>query len=414
MRRIALWLSWLLLFIVPWEYLFEKGTLGTLVRTAGIGLAGVWVLSVLAAARLRQPHPLHATMIAFALWCAASILWSLDPVASRGQVETYVQLVLLALIVWDLYETPAHLNTGLQAYVLGCWVCIAELLEVYLAGEMQRRFSVGEFNENTLGFTLSLGLPIAWYLATVARADEGLGGRFAPALRIANLAFIPVALFGIALTASRSSMACGVLAIAYMVVSVGGVRRGARVLFFGGATALAIYFGVSLIPETSAERLESTTVELSDGDWNGRLPTWKEAVRMVAERPLVGVGVKAFQVGAVETRAAPHNLVLSISAELGVIGLAIFSSILTGCAVVAYRQPRPLAAFWLVMLTSWLLNALVHNFEDKKFTWLLFGLIAVSGGLYGTRNAVPDPRPARPRRARAPAAPRPVAERPAR
>jgi O-antigen ligase len=407
MRRIALWLSWLLLFIVPWEYLFEKGTLGTLVRTAGIGLAGVWALSVVAALRVRQPHPLHLLMIAFALWCAASILWSLDPEASRLQVETYAQLVLLALIVWDLYEEPAHLNTGLQAYVLGCWVCIAELLEVFLAGEMQRRFSVGAFNENTLGFTLSLGLPVAWYLATVARAHEGMGGRLAPALRISNLAFIPVALFGIALTASRSSMACGLLAVGYMVVSLGGVRRGARILLFGGAAALAMY-GVSLIPKTSADRLENTTVELSDGDWNGRLPTWKEAFRMISERPLAGVGVKAFQVGAVETRAAPHNLVLSITAELGLVGLVLFSSILLGCALVAFRQPRPLALFWLVMLVSWTLNALLHNFEDKKFTWLMFGMIAVSGGLYRTPSAAPAAAPVRARPAAAP--PRPVAE----
>ena len=112
MRRIALWFSWLLLFIVPWEYLFEQGSLGTIVRLAGIGLAGVWLLSVLAAARVRRPHALHGLMIAFALWCGASILWSLDPEASRDQTETYVQLVLLAMIVWDLYEKPAHVNAA--------------------------------------------------------------------------------------------------------------------------------------------------------------------------------------------------------------------------------------------------------------------------------------------------------------
>jgi O-antigen ligase len=131
---------------------------------------------------------------------------------------------------------------------------------------------------------------------------------------------------------------------------------------------------------------------------------------MISERPVAGVGVKAFQVAAVETRAAPHNLVLSITAELGLVGLVLFSGILLGCALVAFRQPRPLALFWLTMLVSWTLNALVHNFEDKKFTWLLFGMIAVSGGLYGTRSAAPAAEP-RARPARAPAPPRPVAER---
>ena len=397
MRRIALWLSWLLLFIVPWEYLFEQGAFGTVVRLAGIGLAGVWVLSVFAAARVRQPHALHGPMIAFLLWCGTSVLWSLDPESSRAQTVTYLQLVLLAVIVWDLYEKPAHLNAALQAYVLGCWVCLATLLDVFLTGDVQRRFSVGLFNENTLGFTLSLGLPIAWHLAIiVGRRGEGVGGRFGPVLRLANLAFVPTALFGISLTASRSSMACGLLALGYMALSIGGVGRGARILLFGAVAALAIY-GLSFVPRESVERLGDTTAEVSDGDWNGRLPTWNEALRMVAERPLTGVGVSAFHVGAVETRAAPHNLALSILAELGLIGFTIFSAILVGCGVVALRQPRVHAWFWLTMLISWLLNALLHNFEDKKMTWLLFGLIAVSDGLYGARRPARVTGPARAR-----------------
>jgi O-antigen ligase len=386
MRRIALWLSWLLLFILPWEYLSEQGALGTVVRLVGIALAGVWLLSVLAAARMRQPTALHGVMIGFAMWCGASILWSLDPEQSREQTETYVQLVLLTLIVWDLYEKPADVNMALQAYLLGCWVCIAELLEVFLTGDVQRRFSVGLFNENTLGFMLSLGVPIAWYLAIITgREGEGFSGRFAPILRLSNLAFIPAALFGITLTASRSSMACGLLALGYMALSLGGARHGARILLFGGAAALAIY-GVSFIPRDSVERLEDTSVELSDGDWNGRLPTWNEALRMIADRPMLGVGVSAFHSGAVESGAAPHNLVLSILAELGLVGFLLFSGILVGCAALALRQPRPQAWFWLTMLTSWLLNALVHNFEDKKMTWLLFGLIAVSDRLYTARQ----------------------------
>jgi len=398
MRRIALWLSWLLLFSLPWEYLSEGGALGTIVRVIGIALAGLWLLSALVAARLRQPTALHLVMSGFALWCGASILWSLSPDQSLEQTETYVQLVLLTFIVWDLYEEPAHLDNALQAYVLGCWVCLLELLEVFLAGDAQRRFSVGTFNENTLGFMLSLGLPPAWYLAMVARREgTDLVARLGPFLRISNLAFIPAALFGISLTASRSSMACGILAVAYMAFSGGSARRSARIVLFAGVAGLAFY-GVSLIPQESAERLGSTTVELSDGDWNGRLPTWKEALRMISDRPIAGVGVSAFHAGAVEVGAAPHNLVLSITAELGLVGFGLFSLILLGCAVLALRQPRPFAWFWLTMLASWLLNALVHNFEDKKMTWLLFGLIAVSERLHAAGK------PPRRAPARAPAA----------
>jgi len=391
MRRLALWLSWLMIFVVPWEYLFEKGTLGTVGRVAGLVLAGVWVLSVFAAGRVRQPRVIHGLMIGFVLWCAASILWSLDPEMSRQQTETYVQLVLLALIVWDLYETPAHLNTALQAYVLGSWVCMATLLDVFLSGDLQRRFTVGTFNENTLGFALALALPMAWYLATTGRHESAvIGGRWAFVLRLSNLAFIPVGIFGISLTASRASMASALVAVGYMALSIGRVRRGGRILLFGAAAAAVVY-GVVLVPKTAMDRLEDTGVEMSDGDWNGRLPIWNEALRMVSERPLVGVGISAFHVAAVQTNAAPHNFVLSILAELGLIGFAIFTCLLIGSGLSALRQPRGVATFWLAMLAVWLLNAAAHVHEDKKQTWLLFGLIAVSEGV---RRTLPERRPA--------------------
>jgi O-antigen ligase len=390
MRQIAIWISWLLLFVLPWEFMHESGNLGTGVRLVGIALAGVWLLSVLVQARLRRPHALHLPMIAFALWCGASILWSLDPEASREQVTTYLQLVLLAVIVWDLYTTPATLHTGLQAYVLGSWVCVLTLLQSFVSGEVQRRFSVGLFNQNTLGFILVLGIPVAWHLAVGAREHmRDLGGRLAPILRLSNLVFIPAALFCISLTASRSSMAAAVLGLIYMALSLGGLRGGSRILIVSSAAAVAIY-GVSLIPRESVDRLESTTVELSDGDWNGRLPIWQEALNMVEDRPLTGVGVSAFHTAAVKTNKAPHSLPLSLLAELGLVGFLLFGAILVGCAIVSLHQPPRVALFWLTMLGAWFVCAVTHNFEDKKITRLLFGLIAASDGLRSTGMA---PRP---------------------
>jgi O-antigen ligase len=290
--------------------------------------------------------------------------------------------VLLALIVWDLYETPEHLHAGLQAYLLGGWVCLAKLFEAFLGGEAQRRFSVGFFNENTLGFTLALGIPVAWYLTLSGWRPGGpRAGRWAALLRLSNLAFIPASTLGIALTASRSSMLSAMLGFGYMALSMNRLGRGARLLLIAGAAAFAVY-GVTLVPQTSLDRLGDTGSAVSDGDWNGRLPIWNEALRMISERPLLGTGVRAFTVAAYQTGAAPHNFVLSIFAELGLVGFALFSGILVCAFLLALRQPRNAAAFWLAMLAAWLLNAITHNFEDRKVTWLLFGLIAVGARLW--------------------------------
>ena len=405
MRRITLWLSWLLMFVIAFEDLFQAGVLGTMGRVVGLALAGCWVLSVLAVGRVRRPVTIHGLMIAFALWCAASTLWSLRPEASLDEAVTYAQLVLLALIVWDLYETPEHLHGGLQAYVLGGWICLAELLQALLLGGAQRRLSVGFFNENTLGFTLALGVPIAWYLTLAGWQPSGpLGGRLGALLRLSNLAFIPASILGIALTASRSSMLGALLGLGYMALTLDRMRRGVRLLLFAGA-AVVLAYGVSLVPQASLDRLGDTGSTVSEGDWNGRLPIWNEALRMISERPLLGTGVRAFTVAATQTGSAPHNFVLSIFAELGLIGFAIFSGILICGGLLALRQPRDAAYFWLAMLAVWLLNALTHNFEDRKITWLMFGLVAVGARLFqGSAAGRPAARAnARIARARAPA-----------
>jgi putative inorganic carbon (hco3(-)) transporter len=377
MRRLALWLSWILIFVSAWEYLYEAGTLGTMGRVVGIALAGVWALAALMSGRVRQPGLMHVLMLGFVLWCITSALWSLDPEGTQRQSITYAQLALLALIVWDLYDRPEYLERALQAFVFGAWVSAFNQIEAFLTGDEMRRVTFGQFNQNTLGFILVLALPPAWYLATNRKVTLGLPPLAATLVRLSNFLLIPVATFAIFLTASRAAVAAAVIAFGYMALGLWQLRRSARVAVFVAAAGLLVY-GVTLVPESSLERLGGTTSEVSQGDWNGRLLIWGEALRLVAERPLHGVGTGAFAKGAVETGAAPHNFVLSILAELGLVGFAFFGGMLFLSGVLALRQPRPLAALWLTMLAAWLVESMAHVNEDKKITWLLFGWIAVS------------------------------------
>ena len=188
-------------------------------------------------------------------------------------------------------------------------------------------------------------------------------------------------------------MVSALFGFGYMALSMNRLRRSARVLLYTGAAMLAVY-GVTLVPKTAMDRLSGTTSVVSEGDWNGRLPIWHEALRIISEHPVIGTGVQTFTVAAYETTSAPHNFVLGILAELGLVGFALYSSIVVCALLYALRQPRNAAALWLAVLAVWVLNALTHNFEDRKITWLLFGLIAVGARLLTS--------PARERRVAAP------------
>lgn len=398
MRRLAFWSLLFLIFTVPWEYLWRVNETTMVSRATGVVVAGVWAMAAVAAARVRRPGTLLTLMALFVAWTGASILWSLDAELSIEQTITYLQLLVLAVILWDLLQTERELRLALQAYVLGSWVVVVRLLQTYVSGDIMRRFTVGEFNQNTLGLVLCLALPMAWHLASTARARRlaGEGPDLTARLRLVNLAFIPAALFAIFLTSSRAALIGALLGLGYMALSLRHARWGWRVAAVVAAVAISVA-GWGFIPKQSLERYSSTTTELSEGDWNGRLPIWEEGMRLIDEHWLVGVGARSFATGAVETGNAPHNLVISLLAELGLIGFSLFAAILAVAGILALRQPG-MAAMWTTLLVVWFLNAITHNYEDKKVTWMLFMLVAIGASVLQP-HAQPRaaPQPARPR-----------------
>jgi O-antigen ligase len=392
MRRLAFWSLLLLVFTIPWEYLYRVDDTTMVSAALGVWVAALWLLAAAAAGRVRVPGLLLVLMGLFVAWNVTTILWSVDVDRTILQARTYLQLLVLAVILWDLVQTERELRMTLQAYVLGSCYAVFRLIETYLTGDVMRRFTVGEFNQNTLGLVLCLALPMAWHLASTARSvrEPDLSVR----LRLVNLAFIPGALFAIFLTSSRAALLGALLGLAYMALSLRHARWGWRLAAVGAAVAIAVY-GWRYIPEESLDRYSSTTTELSEGDWNGRLPIWEEGVRLFEANWLVGVGAQAFVSAAVETGNAPHNLVISLLAELGVIGFGLFAAVFGAAGWLALRQPG-MAAMWTTLLVVWFLNAITHNYEDKKVTWMLFMLIAIGEAVRHTAPAARRARVLRP------------------
>ena len=169
MRTLAYWLSLGLIFVIPWENSILLGSSETTVaRVVGLVVAGFWIFTVVVTGEFRKPHPFHIAIYLFVLWNALSFFWSVDADETLVRLQTYFQLTVLVLILWDLYTTPAALRAGLQAYVLGAYVAIGGTIANYLRGEefSYLRFAATGFDTNDLGMILALGIPVAWHLAT--------------------------------------------------------------------------------------------------------------------------------------------------------------------------------------------------------------------------------------------------------
>jgi len=76
------------------------------------------------------------------------------------------------------------------------------------------------------------------------------------------------------------------------------------------------------------------------------------------------------------TPAVAHNTLLSVTAEQGLIGLALLFNILVLITVNLYHCGSAVFRVWLSTLAPWLVGASTLTFEATKCTWLMIGLFA--------------------------------------
>ena len=381
MRTVAFWLSLILVFMIPWENMVFLEGLGTISRATGLLVAAFWILTVVVTGEFRKPHPFHVAVYLFVLWNVISVFWSVDVDLTIDRLQTYFQLAVLVFILWDLYTTPAALKAGLQAYVLGAYVAIGNLLVNYFSGIQAGylRFATTGFNANDIGVLLALGIPVAWYLTL----SEG-NGKMAQALRLVNYAYLPAATLAILLTGSRGSLIAAFPGYLYVIASLPRLKLLPRVFVFVALVG-ALFALQPLVPQSTLQRLATTGTEISAADLGGRVDVWRQGLAVYYEHPLFGVGSGAFR-AAVESGRAPHNSFLSVLVDVGLIGFGLFFLILAIAVFQAMHQSEWSSRLWLTVLSVWAFGAFSLGWELRKPTWLFLSLVVVSAALSMRRD----------------------------
>src|SRR6266581_5980648 len=167
MRNVAFYLLCCFVFVLPWEEFVQLPLLGSIPRLIGLVASAVGVLHILVRRRIKPLSWFHVFALLFVLWAGVSAFWSIDPQATRVRFLTYLQLVVLVWLIWEIAWSPERQRALLQAYVLGVSVAAVVTIRTYLLGVPAlegTRYSAFSFNVNELGMRLALGLPMAWYL----------------------------------------------------------------------------------------------------------------------------------------------------------------------------------------------------------------------------------------------------------
>jgi O-antigen ligase/polysaccharide polymerase Wzy-like membrane protein len=286
-----------------------------------IGAAAVLLAAVLVAARGLPPGSvLLLPLAALAVWCAASVAWSIEPDRSWDYADRTFVYLAFALVGIHLAGKTSELALGLAA-VLGA-VCVWALAGKVLPwlyedyGRISRlRGPIGYWN--ALALLGDIALPLGLWLATRRRA--------AGTLLVYGWAV------AIALTYSRGGVAVAVLVVGAWLVLSGFWLRGLATLVAAGVPAagvIALAFtlrGITSDGTSHATRVRDGLVFgaalLAGGIAAGALsrippPEPVPAVRRAAIAFVIVVAAVAFLVGGFHARTWWDQFTAPATAQL--------------------------------------------------------------------------------------------------
>ena len=204
-----------------------------------------------------------------------------------------------------------------------------------------------------------------------------------PRIVWAAAAALVVTWFGLLISFSQSSFA----ALLVAVIGVAFVAWRWRALLAVGL-AVVVLGGLAVVQPTVRRSIQHHTTSGLNSASSGRYSLVANGIRIAVAHPVRGVGVGGFQHAYAKRvqrlhgkknlkTAASHDTPVTVAAETGLVGFALFVWLLVACGtdVVRTRRLVPFAAG--LSLAAILVHSLFYNdfFEDPT-TWLLLGLVA--------------------------------------
>lgn len=322
------------------------------------------------------------TMLWIYLGC--STLWA--PEAART-VGPLVNVVTLMVLTWLAASVASRLSAPTLRSVW-TWLLVAGaiyLLAALSAGAgLGGRFSAFGGGPNVFVRVMVLAAIAALYFGTARRS------------RLVFLILLPAFMVGAVLSGSRGGL------VAAAVVGVVGTwpvakrmstRAKLLVLVTGGAAALAapklIGAELNLLVVDRYSQLTSGQLRNSDRSHIATL-----AIDLWHRSPIVGNGLDSFYAlgGSAQYVGHPHNLLLAVTAEGGLVATALLAAALGSFFWAATRQ-RPVAtdALFALLAAGCILVASMFSgdYYDSRFMW--FFLVLAVAHVMKARNGATAP-----------------------
>jgi hypothetical protein len=371
-RQASYAFSVLLIFILPWRALLEISDGVTAARLLG-ALTGVfWLMYLIFYGKVRKPHPFHVVLFLFVAWMGLSVLWTVDTIATLFTFFSIFSGASFCLVLWDLFRTKSSVATAALAYVTGCYVVIIiEGFNFLFLGS----FRVGEVvsGPNYVTGRLVFGLPLAWYLISHQTPNSS------KMMQYIGITYLPLASITTLLTQSRQGLVS--LSAALILVTIAHLRKEEKLqsiipsMFVGLLISILLInnilknrlLGVLPIDELGrAFRVLTGDLAPSEANLDQRFEIYSAAIELFASNFLYGTGAGSFRT-AVEPilgyAQAPHSTYLSVGVESGIIGIVLFTLLISSLLKGLFDFNSPSKMTGIILLMLYLLLSFVN-------TWL--------------------------------------------
>jgi O-antigen ligase len=382
---------WLLVFAMPWEDAITISGFGTSARLIGMVAVGLGVLAIIERGKIRRPAAGHIVMGLFVLLAALSYMWSLYPEGTLERAFSYIQLLTMVWLIWELAPRMSEQLRLMQAYLLGTFVSGIDTVYRFLSHQESayQRYAGARLDANDLGLIMALSIPVSYYMLIQNKGPMAWVYRLQLALASTT----------ILLTASRGATLASLVALTIVPLSHARLTGRQRIALLLTVSLLGCG-AVLFVPSSSWERLSTMPTELAQGTLTGRTVIWAGGWELFRAHPFLGVGSNAFRLIVSRVLAepirpdelgrppapAPHNTFLSVLVEQGMIGFTLFCALLGVLALSLRALPPFPQKLWIVCLGVWVVGVSSLTWEMRKPTWFFFGLLMAQCGSIAQRR----------------------------
>jgi O-antigen ligase len=393
MKKVAFVLLWFLIFSIPWQNIVVIPGLGTFTRLIGFGVVAVAVIYIVIRKKIKEFPVLLLSMALFVVWSFVTVLWSINQADTISRTITNIQLLAMVWLLWELCDNQREINIMMQAYILGAYVSIIDMISIFLSSpDVSGRIAATGFDQNELATTLAVGIPIAWFLFL-----SGQNKIF----NLLNYLYLFFSIFGIILTGSRGGLIVSFIAIIFIPLTFLNLQKRKREILLINFIII-VFIGIFLIPfiypklESNIERLQTIPRELQEGTMTGRTVIWSTGVKVFKENPVIGVGARGFR-HAVQgygidpstgsrtdyfyNPKAPHNAYLSVLVDTGLIGFIMFLSIFSLALIPVFYTNTIQLKLFIVLFISLVVALIPIGWEANKVTWFILSLFLLKNAL---------------------------------